>query len=96
MSKKDYILAVLNKVSGLRSPADNIKQLLETDQLTDAYIEYLYEECVHAINGALQTQNKEQQNSIISKLNTIKATEIKQTEADQQDIENLEKLISTL
>jgi len=96
MSKKDYILAVLEKVSGLRGPADNIKWLLLEDKLTDAYIDYLYEECVKAINWALNVQNQEQQNAIVSKLNSLKATELKQNQADQQDIENLEKLISAL
>lgn len=96
MSKKDYILAVLEKVSTIRWPANNIKKLLEEDGLTDEYVEYLYVECVHAVNEALDEQNSDQQNTIISKLTSLKDAELKQNQADQEDIKNLEKLIANI
>lgn len=96
MTKKDYILAVLTKVSWLWASADHIKELLLADQLTTEYIDYLYEECVKAVNGALQEQNQEQQNSIVAKLSSVKDAELKQSQADQADIDNLEKLIASM
>lgn len=96
MSKKEYILSVLEKVSGLWEPANNIKELLLQDQLTDTYIDYLYEECVHAVDNALESQNEDQQQAIIARLQNIKISETKQNEADQQDIEKLEDLISNM
>lgn len=96
MSKKEYILAVLQKVSGIRWPADNIKQLLEDDKLTDTYIDYLYEECVEAVDDALDVDKETQQQIILDKLKFIKDAEIIEKKADAEDIENLEKLIENI
>lgn len=93
MSKKEYILTALTKVSWLRLNADHIKQLLLADQLTTEYIDYLYTEIVKAVNIALAYQNTEQQTIIVTQLNTIKDAEIKQNQADQADIDALEQLI---
>lgn len=96
MSKKEYILAVLRKVSGIWAPADNIKQLLEADKLTDDYIDYLYEECVEAVNEALDVNKQAQQQMILDKLKFIKDAEIIEKKADEEDVENLEKLIENV
>ena len=66
------------------------------DQLTDEYIDYLYDQCVQAVAWALQSQDYEQQEAIVYRLSTIKEAEIRQNNADQIDIQNLEKLISNL
>jgi hypothetical protein len=96
MSKKEYILAVLHKVSGIRWPADNIRQLLEDDRLTDTYIDYLYGECVEAVDDALDVDKWTQQQIILDKLKFIKDAEIIEKKADEEDIENLEKLIANI
>jgi hypothetical protein len=93
MSKKEYILAVLTKVSWLRSKADHIKELLLSDQLTSEYIEYLYTEFVKAVNIAIKYEDGAHKNIVIAQLNTIKDAEIKQHQVDQIDIDALEQLI---
>lgn len=57
MTKKEYVLKVLDKVKEYRDKADMIKQYLLTHN-DEVYINYMYEKCVNAIDITIKNKTK--------------------------------------
>lgn len=96
MNKKEYILKVLAKVHGIREPAEEIIKEIEADNLTDSYIDYLYNQCVQAVKKTILEEQWDQQNILLNQIKSIKDLEKKQKMADDEDITSLDALINQI
>ena len=95
MTKKEYVLKVLDKVMGSWSQAKMVQEyVLSHEDLN--YIDYLYNKFVEAVNSTLQEQWQDKINSFISHLEDIKQEELISKQADENDLKNLEQVLASL
>ena len=94
MSKKEYILKVLDKLWSDRDRTEEIKRELVNDNLTDDYIDYLYEQFTKIVEEINKKQNSDTISKMKDYLNNIKDLETKSKEADAEDIKKLEDLMN--
>lgn len=95
MTKKEYILRVLDKSLPYWQGAASIKEQILSETVSDDYIEETYQKCVKAVDITLQQQNEDKAQQLWQYLESLHEKEKFSQEADQKDIENLEKLLNT-
>ncbi len=95
MTKKEYILRVLDKSLPYWQWAAFIKEKILSEIVTPEYIEETYQKCVKAVDITLQQQNQSNAQQLSQYLASLHEKEKVSQEADQRDIENLEKLLHT-
>lgn len=96
MTKDEYIMKVLNKVKWLREPADHLISLMEQNQLTSEYKDYLYNHFTVAIHNAVVKKREEQQASFSQHIQSIHAQEEETKQAEENDVDSLENLLDTM
>lgn len=95
MTKKDYVFKVLDKVMWKRSKAAQIKKYL-TNNVDDAYVDYLYDQFVDAVNETLKSEWEDKIKNLAQILDKVHQEEAESRKVDEQDIANLENLINTI
>lgn len=96
MTKDEYILKVLNKVKGLREPAEELINMMEKNELTPEYKEYLYNHFTTSIHNAVIEKRAQLQKAYIGQLSKMKENEAQKAEQDQAEVDNLENLLDTM
>jgi len=95
MTKKEYVLKVLEKVKWYRDKAETILQYISMHD-DEGYIDYMYNKCVNAVDVAVHTKNEDKIKELWSILNNIHEKEIVSRKVDGDDIEKLDKLFESL
>ena len=95
MTKKEYVIKVLEKVKKYRDKAETIQKYLSTHE-DEEYLSYIYEKCVKAINIAVKTKNENKIKELWSILNEIHEKEAISKKADEDDVVKLDKLLESL
>ncbi len=95
MTKKEYILRVLDKSLPYWKWAAFIKEKILSETVSPEYIEETYQKCVKAVDITLQQQKQSNAQQLWQYLASLHEKERISQEADQRDIENLEKLLHT-
>lgn len=95
MTKKDYVLKLLDKVAGSWSQAEAVKNYLSLHD-DQSYIDYLYEKFVEAVDQTLHDQWQDKIKSLVSFLENIKQQELVDRQADEADLQKLDQLLQTL
>ena len=96
MSKKEYILALLNNLLDTWPPAAWLKDLVEMWSFDDAGIDVLITTFKDAIKETKDKAQKAKLQKSADFLEKLKAIEAEQHEKDEQDIEELDKLIANI
>ncbi len=96
MTKDEYILKVLNKVKGLREPAENLIKMMEKNELTPEYKEYLYNHFTTSIHNAVVEKRAQLQEAYIKNLQKTKEKEAQEAKQEQDEVDNLENLLDTM
>lgn len=95
MTKKEYILKVLDIVKGHRDKEAKIRKYI-TENDDNNYIEYLYKKFRTVIH-TIHTQKWQKEISwFVDMMNDIKEKEKIDRKAEQEDINKLENLIDSL
>lgn len=95
MTKKEYVLKVLDRVLPYWKEASSIKDRI-LSWATQEYIEDMYQKCVKAVDITLEQQHTENAEKLGNYLQSLQEQEKLSQEADAQDIKKLEVLLSTL
>lgn len=96
MTKKEYILKVLDRVIPYWEWAISIKEKILSWIATDEYIEDMYQKCVKSVDITLKQQDMEKMKSLSSYLKNLQQEEFISHQADEEDIKNLENLLNTI
>ncbi|MBB1543496.1 MAG: hypothetical protein HG456_001860 [candidate division SR1 bacterium] len=89
MTKKDYVLTLLDKVKDLWEPARGFAVLLRYNVLNDMQIEQLFELFQSLVNQTLNSQNKykiQQAMQRVAQLNKYEASNANQLEQELDQI----------
>ncbi len=92
MTKKEYILKVLDKVIPYRPKAFSLKQKVLSPNITQEYIEDIYQKCIRAVHTTFLHQLKIKQSTLKGNLQYLQKKELLSKELDQNDIDNFEQL----
>ena len=95
MTKKEYILKVLDKVQWHWDNESEIRKYITTHDDT-AYIEYLYQEFKTVVNALSQQIGKKDITNLLWLLDTIHIKETLSKQAETKDLTDLETLIKTI
>lgn len=95
MTKKEYVIKVLDKVIPYWKEASSIKDKI-LSWATQEYIEDMYQKCVKAVDVTLDNQQTESAQKLGNYLQTLQQQEQLSQQADEQDIKKLEVLLATL
>ena len=95
MTKKDYILKVLDKVQWHRNKEADIRKYITTHDDT-VYIEYLYQEFRTVVNELSQQIGKKDITNLLGLLDAIHTKETLSKQAETKDLDDLELLIKTI
>jgi len=95
MTKKDYVLKVLEKVKSYWDKADTIKEYITTHD-DEEYINYMYDKCVSAVESAVKTKAADKIKQLGSILSDIHEKEAVSKKADEEDIAKLDQLLASL
>jgi len=95
MTKKEYVLKVLEKVKGYWDRAEKIGQYISTHD-DEGYLNYLYEKCVVAVDMAIQAKNEDKIKELWNILDKIHEQEAISKKADEEDITKLDQLLENL
>lgn len=96
MDKKQYVLKVLSLLQDTRPIAEGLIYLIEKNTFDDTILDILVKIIQYSIQETTSEINKTklvQANEIFQK---IKQSEIEQNKIDQDDIKNLEAMITAL
>ena len=95
MTKKSYILQVLEKLQGHRSKAEEVTSyLLAYDD--PEYIDYIYQELVAAVHATLQEEGQDTLKNLVGYLDVLEHKESLSKQADENDIKDLEQIMITM
>jgi hypothetical protein len=95
MTKKEYVLKVLEKVKEYRDKAEMIKTYLMTHD-DEEYVNYMYDKCVNAVEVAVKTKDANKVQKLGKLLDEIHQKEAVSKKADEEDINKLDELLSSL
>jgi hypothetical protein len=95
MTKKEYIIKVLEKVTGYWDKAIIIKEYIATHD-DEQYINYLYENFVIAVEKTTKEQNNNKIKLLSNYIADLHEKEVLSKQADEEDIVKLDNLLSTL
>lgn len=96
MTKKDYMLKLLDLLAPIRPMALALKTLVEGNLLTEATMDSLMIIFDETINSVIDEEKREKLvrgKEVISKLKTIEAQEMQK---DQKDLQELDELLSAI
>jgi len=96
MTKKDYILKVLDALTGIWPLARGLKILVENNELDDNTTNTLVDVFSATINEILTTEAKEKLQKSKDILEKIKTIEREQHNKDQKEVENLDIMLQAL
>lgn len=89
MTKKEYILTLLDKVKDMWEPARGFAVLLRYDVLNDNQIQQLFELFQNLVNETLNSQNKhkiQQAMQRVAQINTQEQQNVKQIQNELDQI----------
>jgi len=93
MSKKEYVLKVLDKVKWLWPKEQEVRDYLLHDE---EYVNYLYDQFVQAVDSILKDRVNDKTLSLTKYLDDVKVKEALSKQADQEDLDKLDQLLATL
>ena len=97
MTKQEYIIKLLDNIdSSIFVMADDIKALVQTNNISDEFIDMLvvmFKQAVHNTTDKLEKQKLEKG---ISFLTALKEQEHQSDIKDQKDIDELDSLLATI
>lgn len=97
MTKKEYILKLLDNIdSSIFTMADDIKALIQTDNISDGFIDMLVEMFTQAVHNTTDKLEQAKLQKGISFLTALKEQEHQSDINDQKDIDELESLLATI
>lgn len=96
MTKKEYVLKVLDKVIPYWEEAKYIKENILSWIATNEYMDDIYQKCVAAVNIVLQHQSENKSQQLSQYLQSLQQQEKLSQHADQEDIKKLEELLAVL
>lgn len=97
MTKKEYILKLLDNIdSSIFTMADDIKALIQTDNISDGFIDMLVDMFKQAVHNTKDRLKQAKLQKGISFLTALKEQEHQSDMNDQKDINELESLLATI
>jgi hypothetical protein len=97
MTKKEYILKLLDNIdSSIFTMADDIKALIQTDNISDGFIDMLIDMFKQAVHNTTDRLEQAKLQKGISFLTALKEQEHQSDINDQKDIDELESLLATI
>lgn len=96
MSKKEYILKLLDKFMNVREPAKGIKLLVESNTIDDLTINQLYNTFSKAVKNIVERWNKEKLERGMVFLEKLKSMEAKAGKEDAQDLKELDSMLQDI
>lgn len=97
MTKQQYILKLLDNIdSSIFVMADDIKALIQTNNISDEFIDMLVEMFKQAVHNTTDRLAQAKLQKGISFLTTLKEQEHQSDIDDQRDIDKLESLLTTI
>lgn len=95
MTKKDYVLKVLEKVKDYRDKAEIITKYILTHD-DEWYVNYMYDKCVSAVESAVKTKDENKIQQLGKFLDQVHEKEAISKKADEEDIAKLDQLLLSL
>ena len=95
MTKKDYVLKVLEKVKDYRDKAETIKNYITTHD-DEEYINYMYDKCVNAVELTVKTKDSNKIQQLGKFLDQVHEKEAISKKADEEDIAKLDQLLESM
>ncbi|MDD3262748.1 MAG: hypothetical protein PHR61_02785 [Candidatus Absconditabacteria bacterium] len=92
MTKKEYVLKVLDKVKGYWAKEPMIRTYIDTHD-DEKYINYLYDKFVVAVKNTLKKQETEKLQALTKNLDILKSKESDSYLADEEDLKKLDELL---
>lgn len=95
MSKKEYVLKILDKLQWYRAKEKPIREyLLANDD--EEYVNYLYDQFVQAVDSTLKDTFNNKAKSLAQYLDDVKIKESVSRKADEEDLKKLDQLLNSL
>lgn len=96
MSKKEYILKLLETLIDIREPAKGLKLLVENNEMDEATIEKLYNAFKASVKEVVQGVEKEKLEKGILFLEKLKTLEADGKKQDEKDLEELDQMLENM
>jgi len=96
MTKKEYILKVLDKVIPYWEWAVSIKEKVLDPNVTDDYIQEVYQKCVKAVHSTFLYQKEKKVNQLANYLEYLHQQELDSQKADKEDIDKLDEMLKDM
>ncbi len=92
MTKKEYVIKVLDKVKWYWQKEPMIRAYIDTHD-DQKYINYLYDKFVVAVKNTLKKQEAEKLQALTNNLDILKSKESDSYLADEEDLKKLDELL---
>lgn len=96
MTKKDYILKMLDLIKDIFPPAQDLKVLVEWDVVSDQMIDTLVTMLKEVRETITDIAQQEKLDKSIAFMNKLKATEAAEHTKDEQKLKELEDLFQSI
>ncbi|MFA5748254.1 MAG: hypothetical protein WC872_04065 [Candidatus Absconditabacterales bacterium] len=96
MSKKEYILKMLESLDGILPIANDLKVLVEGDVVSDELIDTLIDMFKEINTSIIDIDKKEKIGKSISFLEKLKQVEVDQYQKDDQRVKEIENMFSSI
>ncbi len=96
MTKKEYIIKILDLLIDSRSMARDIKSLIQDNNIDDTWISALYDIISKTLDSVSDQEVKAKLQKSMDFLTQLKEAEAKQQMLDAQDIARLDQLLETI
>ena len=96
MSKKDYILKLLDLLKEIREPAIGLKLLVESNDMDSNTIDQLYNTLSTAVHNVVSWTQKEKLQKWVEFLEKLKTIEESNRKQDEKDLESLDTLLKNI